>query len=294
MTLELTVPSKTFLLGEYVALKGGPVIILTSESRFTLVVNPSGEHTMKVAGIHPASPAGKLLQRYPECYRDFDLTFIDPYQGLGGFGASSAQFILLFSLKAKLPAIDEETLLAEYRQLAWQGEGMPPSGADLIAQLHGGICCFHQAEKNLQIFSWPFSDLAYCLIHTGNKLATHDHLKELKPFDETALSDIVFFGWESLQKADSHQFTDAIKNYARVLLELGLVALPTMTMLEHLNAHPDILAAKGCGALGADVILLIFTKKKHDSILAWLTEKKYHIIFSGQEVANGLETKEIG
>src|SRR5262249_128237 len=118
MKLQLTVPSKTYLVGEYLSLQGGPALLLNTAPRFKLTVNE------KTAGDNHAffpveSPAGKYLKKYQKFFKKFSLTFHDPYDGKGGFGASSAQFCLLAAFKNyyqknKITLMD---LLAEYKKL---------------------------------------------------------------------------------------------------------------------------------------------------------------------------------
>ena len=292
MFIQISVPSKTFILGEYIALKGLSTLILTTERYFKLIAKPGQAYC---EGIHPESPAGKLIKQDNDFYKNYNIKFIDPYQHMGGFGASSAQFIMIFSLKeyeegnTNLRHINYINLLDQYIKVAWDGKGMQPSGADLIAQLNGGICYFHKLERKSHVFSWPFTDLAYCLIHTANKLATHIHLKELSRFDENELDVIAQNGLKSLKQSNSNAFIEAIIHYADALKTEGLVAEKTQEILKKLSKNRDILAAKGCGALGADVILVIFSRLKQEEVVSWLKEKKLHVITYGQEVAKGLE-----
>src|SRR5690606_39000184 len=103
-------PSKTFLLGDYLSLLGGPALLLNTEPRFQGLLE-SIQPTVKSSaiadkiqaiepypGIHPQSPAGKFLQRHASDFADCNLTFFDPHQGAGGFGASSAQFLMVYAL----------------------------------------------------------------------------------------------------------------------------------------------------------------------------------------------------
>lgn len=290
-SLELAVPSKTFLLGEYVALKGGPILVLTTEPKFKLKATFVPDHAGEVIGIHPESPAGLLFAKDKQFYRNYKLEFIDPYRGLGGFGASSAQFILLAALKHTIDGkeMDDYELLDSYIKLAWSGEGMPPSGVDIIAQLHGEICYFWKVQRSLTTYAWPFNQISFAVIHTGNKVSTHIHLKELKSVDTSKLESIVLAGKESLKIGDSTHFIEAIECYSQVLAERGLVLKQTQVMLEKLKSHPGILAAKGCGALGADVILVILDTQKQDEVISWIKENNFNLITYGHRAAKGLD-----
>ena len=58
--MNIVIPAKTFLVGEYLALTGGPSIILTTTPCFELrQCNNLGLH-----GVHPESPAGRLWAQY--------------------------------------------------------------------------------------------------------------------------------------------------------------------------------------------------------------------------------------
>ena len=120
------VPSKTFLVGEYIALSGHPAVLLTTTPCFKVqqIAEP------KLINIHPLSPAGRL---WNDAHCDFGLSFEDPYQGMGGMGASTAQFIGVFqALNHQLSGErEEQALLEQYEQYAWSGKGRKPSGYDL-------------------------------------------------------------------------------------------------------------------------------------------------------------------
>lgn len=295
ISFQLSVPSKTFLLGEYVALHGGPAMLLTTAPRFQLLAALHHLNEPDINGINLASPAGKLIQSDADFYKTYNIKFIDPYDGLGGFGASSAQFLMVAVLKKYLQEteVNDKSLLEEYKRFAWDGEGLAPSGVDLIAQLRGGLCFSHQKIDQINTFVWPFFDLDYCLIHTNNKLATHLHLKEMTNLNVNELEKIAHEGLLSVEDQDSERFIAVINDYARRLNKENLVHENTKALLNDLSANKDILAAKGCGAMGADVVVVIYKRKLSETVLAWLNEKKLHIITNGNTVEEGLEFKTV-
>lgn len=204
MNCQLSVPAKTFILGEYLVLRGGKSILLTSHPSFVLNVTKGENKTrIRCKHIHNESPAGDFINRHLNFYQNFNLEFFDPYKGIGGLGASSAQFALIYALKMQLKKLVDEDLfhaLEAYSHSAWNGEGIAPSGADIIAQLKGGLCLFHPEKQTIKNMEWPFSSLDYCLIHTNNKIATHNHLKSLDGLDVKGLANIVEDGLNSLEK----------------------------------------------------------------------------------------------
>jgi mevalonate kinase len=291
---QISVPSKTFLLGEYIVLQGGPAMLLTTAPRFTLLAVKQLKSQIKMQGIHKDSPAGKFVKRYAALFQAYSLNFVDEYHGLGGFGASGAQFLMVAVLKQYLDkqSLNEVLLLKEYQTFAWDGKGCPPSGVDLIAQMHGGICYFYKMKNQIQTFSWPFQDLDYGLIHTGNKLATHEHLKQLAHLNVNDLEKIVIQGKLSMEQQNSQSFLDSILNYTTLLMEKNLMTTQTQMYLKQLTECKGILAKKGCGALGADVIVIFF-KRGDNSVINWLREKKFNVITYGHHVEKGLDLSEI-
>lgn len=56
---------------------------------------------------------------------------------------------------------------------------------------------------------------------------------------------------------DSNSLVDAVNTYHQRLLEMGLTAEHSQQQILQLKTDKNILAAKGCGALGADVLLVV-------------------------------------
>ena len=166
---------------------------------------------------------------------------------------------------------------------------MPPSGADVIAQLKGGMCFFHKDKKIVQSFSWPFSDMSFCLIHTRKKVATHEHLKKIAAENYSELEKIVFVGLESIQKKKSPEFVSAIQEYAAILDKKQLVAGHTKILLEKIALQTGVLAAKGCGALGADIIFVLLNNQYESQFEAWAKLQKLHVVSQGCKVSSGFQ-----
>lgn len=295
MQIQYSVPAKTFLLGEYVVTKGGPALLLGTAPRFILNVLPHTDSKQDFdKTFHPDSPAGKLIRSNMDFYRQFDLNFIDPYLGIGGLGASSAQFALLFAMQTQVTDITPsflEKALNIYRELAWDQTGTAPSGADVIAQLTGGLCFYHSDRKIINKFSWPFSTMDLCLIHTGNKISTHTYLKDLVDIDTGHMGDVVEDAIMALETSDRELFIESINTYGELLQTKNWVAATTVLLLEKIRTQQGVLAAKGCGAMGADIIFVLLETKSRDTFASWCQEQKIHLMFIGQEASTGLEQK---
>jgi mevalonate kinase len=262
MSLILSVPGKSFFAGEYSALNGGPAIMVATAPRFELkVTNGSGW----MNGIHGDSPAGQLVKKHALFFNQFDLEFIDPHIGRGGWGASTAQFLTCYALLQwqNAAAVDSEKyfdthqMLNTYRELAWNGHGLPPSGADLIGQLKGGFTYFEKRRGLITELRWPFEDLEFYLIPTGNKVATHEHLQGLTAISTSTLENYVRQVQDSLIKASKSDLIEGLNHFSKELELRHWTDPKTLEMLKTLNSIPGVLASKGCGALGADVVLAV-------------------------------------
>ncbi len=295
--MRFSCPGKTFLLGEYLALVGGLSLVVATRPRFIMTVKSSlsscdqlGEHdmpsrsnkgTLLVSEIdgqskaHPLSPAGRFAEQYDLSMIDFE----DGYGELGGFGASTAQFLGVWAAARGLPSEGANWTAAEllkaYRAVAWNGEGWAPSGVDLLAQWQGGLTWIETSKladsSGIRGVTWPFTDLHFSLFHTQKKLATHEHLRLAKEFSVDSLARIVLRAQQAFENGDPLSFANAIGEYGINLSEQGLVASHTLEILGSLRAQSiqGVLSAKGCGALGADVILVLHRPQAFEPLRRW-------------------------
>ncbi len=272
--MKWSIPAKTFFLGEYAAIAGAPAIILTTSPCFELTLtNEPG-----LQGIHPDSPAGRLWTH--QVNADNGLLWKDPYHGRGGLGASSAQFLGAWFASNHLQnkQTTQDDMLNAYFQFAWQGFGVRPSGYDLLAQSLRGCVYIHRQQALCQAYAWPFDDLAFILVHTGQKLATHQHLQTLSIMGDIAqLAAIVESAKSAFATADSSGVIDAVNAYHQRLLQMGLVATHSAQQIELLKKNADLLAIKGCGAMGADVLLLLVPRNRY-------AEHCEHLAISGMPI----------
>ena len=180
-----SVPGKVFVLGEYLAMGGGPAVVATVPQRFELKTSEQGEPVLSL--FHPESPAGRWCRRQggPE-FESFEkkYLFVNPYEA-GGLGGSTAEFGLVAALSQELKVIDRDlalTLWAQYRALH---PGPAPSGSDLLAQLLGGAWVVEWTEgetPQLEDVKSAFTKMKFLLFsgsHLANrKTPTHEHLSQ--------------------------------------------------------------------------------------------------------------------
>ena len=314
--LKLLIPSKTFVLGEYIALKGGPALVAATEPYFEIQMD-LGEG--KAFDIHGDSPAGLFwnhivnsegelrskegTQDYSDSvhpiFNNLDIRFIDPHQGAGGLGASSAQFVGVYSIcfqfqfskRVEAGKLDWRHLLETYRNYAWDGVGLPPSGYDVVAQINGGLTYFSENENVLHRDSWPFKDLEMIFIRTGKKVPTHHHLKEDIDIPEDELTNLVHEARRSLLELNEELFLDSIKSYCDCLDRHQLLAAGSRSLIDQLYETGFVRAAKGCGALGADIILAVVSSSDKDKAFKWLEQNGLSVVATSNHIGSGLSYK---
>ena len=292
MILTLSAPAKTFLVGEYAVLAGGPALMLSTAPRFQLRVT-RGETA--VIGIPTGSPAARWLDARRPLLEDFALEFIDPYEGAGGLGASGAQFLMVHVLTTFLQSAfartidgpDLSALWSDYRALAAGGG----SGADVLAQATGGVAEVDLTLTTARARPWPYPELGWTLVRTHRRVATHEHVATLAAdtpslFVRPAQECVEAFG-----AAPAEVFVSKLKVFTETIAEYGLRAETTANLIERLASEPWCLLAKGCGALGAEVILILHpsTERERERVREHLRRQSLHTIATDRDMTHGLE-----
>ena len=280
--MKWSIPAKTFLVGEYAALAGAPAIILTTTPCFEVTL--SNDPGMQ--GIHPESPAGRLWAAFGD--KTQGLAWFDPYAGCGGLGASSAQFVGTYAAINNLQTktFNKDALLNCYFNYGWQGTGLRPSGYDVLAQSMSGCAYINKEFERCQSMSWPFLDIAFLLLHTGKKLATHEHLQAAElPYQIDRLAIIVDDAKKAFELNSSTALVEAVNAYHQQLLKMKLVASHSQDSIEQLESQSDILAIKGCGAMGADVLLLIVPSLRLDMLRKQFSNEGWRILATSDDLS---------
>lgn len=260
----LSAKSKVFLVGEYAVLFGGNAILLAIEPSFKLKFRESnGRGILKNCS---PSPAFNFFEQHRDFFQKFDLEFEDPYGGSGGFGASSAQYVLLYKLYEMYhynEKVSKQVALKKcieiYKQLPLN-TGINPSGADCALQYLNQHIFFNCVQQTAQPISWDFPNLNFCVLKTSNKVNTYEHLKKLKNLD---ISDMIIPIQNVKNAFDTLNENLLIKNvnsFFIKMIEKNIVIPETIDLVNKIRSIKFVQAVKGCGALAADVILVIFTK----------------------------------
>lgn len=295
--MRISAPSKTFLFGEYGVLKNSPAALLNTNPRFELNVEPIHNDRGFLIGIHHDSPAGRYHQIHSDFFKNYKVAFYDPWNGSGGFGASSAQFAMLFALKNLLTGSDLHSykydflnrLRNTYREIASGRTGLPPSGADVIAQWVGGVTHLSFASQTIETLDWKFKNLSFVLLKTKNKLVTHKHLEVIEDVLDAEYGLIAKRGILALKNADERNFILSVQAQFQLLSKNEFVAPETREQILEIQSSGYTLASKGCGAMGADVIFTVLECSKLEKFMNWAESNGMNVVSNERSVSCGIQ-----
>ena len=295
MNIDLSCPSKTFVLGEYLVLDERQALVANTRPRFQLSLNSRGSGTCE--GIHPNSPAGVWFRKHQQDFKGHSLSFIDPHEGRGGLGASSAQFLMVHYVHSVLAGHRPMLKSTETIQMIWEdfgelqknAKGRQPSGADIVAQWTGGLSLLKLDDVEVQSLMWPFQRESFFILRTGKKLATHEHLKTLEKFDTTSLSESFSAAKSALIDINPNLFAESVNAYGRGLESLGLQAEESVKLVQAFRDSGLVKAAKACGAMGADMLFIFFDKERVSEIQKLIETMELEIVASHEDLSDGLK-----
>ncbi len=310
MILHFEIPSKTFVIGEYLALGGTASMVLATEPCFIIRTTGSssefhheknkkgdGEHfPIKTAGdlpagFHPDSPAGQL---YKQMKQKVGYSIDDPYGGGGGFGRSTAEYLSVFVYELvlktkdstrgicekgeirKLILSDLKNFINTYQSCVFDYK---PSGADLVAQVCGGLCWYDGMNFSCEKLAWPFPGYEIYIFNTGYKQKTHEHIRrDVQDKNLKLLIPTLVSARTSLEQASLKIFCQSLNHYYDILGGLGLSDHKVRADVSKLREQPEILAAKACGAMGMDTVLVVARLSDGDKIKALGEDQGFSLI----------------
>jgi len=252
--MRVRIPGKIFFAGEYGALKGFPTLSVSVRPEFEFSTQEPGTFT-----VHPQSPAGRLPGPATWTGR-----FHDPYEKTGGLGRSTAEFLVKTAVLG-LQHRDFRVLWDEYRSLH-SSDVNPPSGVDLVTQILGGYCVTAWSQGQFERTTWRLSNLDWKVLLTGNKVKTHDHLRQLQGLNWACVEELNTKIIQSFESVNEEGFVKALREWRHYLLDSNLEVPTTTEIVEAMLTVPGVVAAKGCGALGSDAVLVVYESKNSSRV----------------------------
>ena len=295
--LCISFPSKTFLIGEYAVMAGAPALLVNTRPRFQFHIQQTAK---SVHPFHKDSPSGRFMEENKEVFSSVAIQYLKNYES--GFGLSGAEFNCVYLLKILLKGgfvedISCFDILEKYlsyfphpreeRHPRESGDPYTPSGADLISQWLGKVCIF-SSPSLAESIDWPFKNLSFALIQTGESFKTWEHLENLKQKNFSQLNEISLTALEAVRSSSESLFLQSIQDYRNVLEKEGLTHPSTKKILQELSSHSEVLAVKGCGAMGAEVIAVFFKKEMPLDFL-----NAYKVIAGLRDLDQGVRVDEL-
>jgi hypothetical protein len=287
--MKYSCPGKIFLLGEYAVLEGMPALVAALPPRFEL---RRGEG---IPQFHPESPVARLLAwLHGRGVAISGFAFEDPLDGRGGFGASTAQFATLYRWAAETQGWERSWRAAWtlYRELTVVREGVPPSGADLVAQWEGGVVRFDPSTSTVEKIGRENRELLVfsATRQEGRKVATHDHLNGLRGRGFSSLRPALDLGLVAASAGDWRAFGRAMNTYGDTLAALGLEIPETARDRRELSKLPGVLGVKGAGALQSDAVLVqLEPEADRAPVLSLARELNLELVVDGVGLEKGIE-----
>lgn len=308
-SFRLSVPSKTFFTGEYLALLDGPAILVNTQPRFENHFELNEEREFYANPIeNEEDPLYEYWEENEDFLMDFDTNFLDPFLGAGGFGASSAQWATYYAFVNQYHAVIKnlfdktknendilkhldfsfiEQFLKKYR--SYSKAKFPPSGYDVISQWIGKIAYIDVKNKIIKRFDWPFDNISFVLIKSASKIPTHKHLSDLAQIPEGELRSCVSKVLKAFETHNENLLVEGIRDNYKALVEAGLIASEAQRSIDKLLALDLVLAAKGCGALGADVFCVIVRNDNLSKFVNYARAEGMNVVATETNLAHGIE-----
>lgn len=288
--IKFSLGSKTFLFGEYAVLWGGKSILLCTKPFFEGSFF-KGKGDLKK--ILPQGPLKKYIEKNKAHFKDHDLDFYDPHEGRGGWGRSSAEFLLFFIWKNKLFSEDlivqkKKELFLSFKEEFENKKGFSPSGGDILCQLLGGVLSFQKDPFEVNKKTWPFPQKSFFIVATGNKTKTHEHLENLEVRSQDDILKSSFKCHESFEKGKEEDFICNLKNFGETLEKEGLLSKKSLEIKKEYESLKGVECVKACGAMGMDTLILLLDRKNEEEIERKLKDKKVFFV-KKEDLASGIK-----
>ena len=265
--IEISCPAKTFIVGEYAVLDGGPAIILNTSPRFVCRIQKNSTECR--IDLAENSPADQWVKKHPQDFSSVQLEWIDNYKAKGGLGFSSAQFNILYAYsfilrEGHIDQITPQEVWRSYRKLNFKG--FIPSGADIITQWVGGVTIFEQSPLSVESLTSSFPDLDCMIFRTGDYFETHEYLKNFELSDMSDLKKIAETAVKAMKQKEESAFISAIEDYRKALKRKSYITAKSEEILNRLEKIKAIKALKACGAMGAETIIVFYNKQDKEEV----------------------------
>lgn len=276
MTATGSAPGKVMLFGEYAVLEGHRSLALCFDRRIRCTATPSERLQVRAPGVFEpvdldpsvldgACPHPDLTLLWPVLAAHaprsgVSLTFEAGFPPTWGLGSSSASTLAaagaLRALAGASP--DADAVFTEVWKAQQQLQGAA-SGYDVATQLHGGCVAYRMPGEAERLPDRP--DLRWLVAWTGHKAKTGSMIRRVResfPVGHPIYARIGALADDAIAAWISGAPLGPLLNAGHALLdELGAVPPEPGAIVRALQADPDVLGARMCGAGGGDSVLIL-------------------------------------
>ena len=282
--ISVSAPGSLMLMGEHAVLQGYPAIVAAIDQRLQVHLTPRSDDQIY---------AKSNLGTYQGCLSDlptdhtwrFVIATIQHFlsqltHGIGitieseinstiGFGSSAALVVALtkaLAIATDTP-LDNIALTTLARQLIRDVQGRG-SGSDVAASVFGGVVYYHPDTDTVTPIDYLPNIVA---VYSGYKTPTPEVIATVmqRVTDDPAHYQRVFAdigtateqGKQALLNRDLTAFADALQTNQNLMTELGVCDDTLQAIIDTLQQHPAILAAKISGSGLGDCVIGLCREK---------------------------------
>ncbi|MEC8063408.1 MAG: hypothetical protein VX112_00995 [Pseudomonadota bacterium] len=291
-------PYKTFLLGEYAVLEYRQALLIASKPGFSIDVKNAtscdafGAIKQSLGFLHSCP----IEREWQSCFEISPFRVMLQQKPLKGFGSSGAwmwtALILRFYFQHGIwPELDSHFFQKSMSYYFTLYNHLPkrrrPSGGDMASQ-YFGLCSHIDLHKLVcHKMSWPFIGIGFVLLSTGAKVQTYQHLS-MASFTVVDLQNIFDRALTAWYDRNASVFIREFIHYQNTLAKQGLQHPNTTFLLEKVSNSSGFIAAKGCGALGAEVICVLYDSNFKQQCLDYYLTLDLHVIATDSDLSPGL------
>ena len=128
------------------------------------------------------------------------------------------------------------------------------------------------------------------MIHTGVRIKTYEHLKQLQLPELSELISLSHVGVEAMEQGREEDFVQIVNEYGETLNRMKLTLPHVQKTVQELKTLPETQAVKGCGALSAEVIILFYKKGDEESLKSKISH--LDVVSDSLQITYGVEAHE--
>ena len=159
-----------------------------------------------------------------------------------------------------------------------------------MTHYHGGLCSIQCPHA--EILHWPFKTISWSIYRTGLHSQTHQILTRIKPDQAQIMSTLVTQTKTALDTIDEPLFINNIQSYHQFMQQFQCYHPDLNPLWKHISSIHEVLAFKGCGALGMDTFIVLY-HPDHEAKIHHQLDASFKRMAHTHQPASGIHTREV-